>query len=135
MTNDARVDIVNILTFDYFVGTEQDMVADTMTAAQGLLAELRTLHPGVPTPRLWRMVGITEMVGIGDFGPDETLSLQGGAAVEAWAVRHHIALLSFWALQRDNGSCPGTKGAGSCSGVAQSTWEFSHICERFTTGR
>ena len=35
-------------------------------------------------------------------------------------------------LQRDNGNCPGTKGAGNCSGVAQSTWDFSHTFEPFS---
>ena len=38
----------------------------------------------------------------------------------------------MWALQRDNGNCPGTKGAGACSGVAQSTWDFSHVFEPFS---
>jgi hypothetical protein len=135
VNNGARVDIVNALTFDYFSGTPQDMVSDTMTAAQGLVSELHALHPRVPTPRLWGMVGVTEMVGIDDFGPDETLSLDGARRVEGWAQDHHIALLSFWALQRDNGGCPGTKGAGTCSGIAQSTWAFSQIFERFGTGR
>jgi hypothetical protein len=42
--------------------------------------------------------------------------------------------LSFWALQRDNGGCVGTKGSDSCSGVAQSTWQFSHTFEPFSGG-
>jgi len=37
-----------------------------------------------------------------------------------------------WALQRDNGGCPGTKGAGTCSGIKQPTWYFSHTFEPFT---
>jgi hypothetical protein len=41
-------------------------------------------------------------------------------------------MLSFWALQRDNGGCPGTKGAGTCSGLTQPTWYFSHTLEPFT---
>jgi hypothetical protein len=41
--------------------------------------------------------------------------------------------MSIWAIQRDNGGCPGTIGAGTCSGVAQSTWAFSHLLERFTS--
>jgi hypothetical protein len=27
----------------------------------------------------------------------------------------------------------GTKGAGTCSGVAQPTWYFSHVFEHFTS--
>jgi hypothetical protein len=54
--------------------------------------------------------------------------------VENWAVSKGINTLSFWALQRDNGGCPGTAGAGSCSGVPQSAWYFSHTFEPFTRG-
>jgi hypothetical protein len=49
-----------------------------------------------------------------------------------WAGRTGINTLSFWALQRDNGGCPGTKGAGTCSGLSQPDWDFSHTVEHFT---
>jgi hypothetical protein len=53
-------------------------------------------------------------------------------AVLNWARSKEIATLSFWALQRDNGGCPGTKGASTCSGIDQPTWYFSHVLEHFT---
>jgi chitinase len=53
--------------------------------------------------------------------------------VENWATRSGIAELSFWALERDNGGCVGTAGSDSCSGVAQSTWEFSREFEPFNS--
>ena len=40
--------------------------------------------------------------------------------------------VSFLAIQRDNGGCPGNGGANNCSGIAQNTWDFSHILEPFT---
>jgi len=46
---------------------------------------------------------------------------------------HHMAVLSMWAIQRDNGNCPGVGGANDCSGIAQGPWDFSHIFEPFTT--
>jgi hypothetical protein len=127
----ARIAVVNLLTFDYFLGTEQNMVTDTETAAEGLLSQLQSLYPGVPAARLWPMIGVTEMPGIDDFGPDETLSEADAAAVLSWARQHRLGFLSFWALQRDNGGCPGTKGAGNCSGLDQPTWFFSHLFEHF----
>ena len=36
-----------------------------------------------------------------------------------------MSALSMWAIQRDNGSCPGVGGANDCSGIAQTTWAFS----------
>jgi hypothetical protein len=78
------------------------------------------------------MVGITEMPGIDDFGTAETFTKADAVAVLLWADRMGINTLSFWALQRDNGGCPGTKGADSCSGLSQPTWFFSHTFEFFT---
>jgi hypothetical protein len=40
-------------------------------------------------------------------------------------------LASGWAIQRDNGGCPGTADSNTCSGITQNTWDFSHILEPF----
>jgi hypothetical protein len=132
VANGARIDTVNLMTFDYWYGSQQDMLADTETAGAGLVGQLQTLYPGVPTWRLWHMVGVTEMPGIDDYGPDETFTTADAAPLLRWAYQQGIGFLSFWALQRDNGSCPGTTGAGTCSGVAQPQWFFSHVFEHFS---
>jgi chitinase len=132
--NNARVDVVNIMTFDYFDGATHEMANDTKTAASGLVNQLKQLFPSKTTAQLWNMVGVTEMPGIDDFGPAETFTTADATTVENWAVSMGINTLSFWAVQRDNGGCVGTQGAGTCSGVAQSTWQFSHAFQPFTTG-
>jgi len=134
VANHARVDIVNIMTFDYFDGLTHEMATDTQTAAAGLVGQLHMLYPHRTTERLWSMVGVTEMVGIDDFGAPETFTLADATTVQHWALAKHISFLSFWAIERDNGSCPGSKGQGACSGVAQTTWQFSHTFESFTRG-
>jgi len=128
----ARISVVNLLTFDYFLGTQQDMVADTESAAAGLFAQLQSLHPDESGRQLWHMIGVTEMPGIDDFGTDETFSAADAITIVNWARSMGIGTLAFWALQRDNGNCPGTKGAGNCSGLTQPTWYFSHTFEPFT---
>jgi hypothetical protein len=40
--------------------------------------------------------------------------------------------LSIWAIQRDNGGCPGTIDSNHCSGIKQGIWAFSHLLEPFT---
>ncbi|MFF4781249.1 chitinase [Streptomyces griseorubiginosus] len=132
--NGARVDVVNLMTFDYYDGATHDMAADTVTAAEGLHAQLAALYPKKSSARLWHMIGVIEMPGIDDYGPEETFTVENAAAVEKWAEARRINTLSFWALQRDNGGCPGTGGSDSCSGIAQDTWAFSHTFERFTSG-
>ena len=128
----AKISTVNLLTFDYFIGSKQNMLTDTESAASALVGQLQTLYPGEPSRQLWHMVGVTEMPGIDDFGPDETFTKAQAVAILLWADRMGIGTLSFWALQRDNGGCPGTKGAGTCSGITQPTWFFSHVFELFT---
>ena len=128
----AQISTVNLLTFDYYIGTQQDMVADTETAAVGLYGQLQALYPDASARQLWHMIGVTEMPGIDDFGTDETFSTADAATILNWAKQQGIGFLSFWALQRDNGGCPGTKGAGTCSGLAQPDWYFSHVFEHFT---
>jgi hypothetical protein len=128
----ARISVVNLLTFDYYIGTTQDMLANSEQAATATEAQLAALYPHTPASVLWREIGITQMPGIDDFGPAETFPTSQAPALERWAATHGLGELSMWALQRDNGSCPGTQGASACSGVAQSTWYFSHVFEPFS---
>ncbi|HLX48486.1 MAG TPA: carbohydrate binding domain-containing protein [Streptosporangiaceae bacterium] len=133
VTNGATVGIANIMTFDYYIGTTQEMATDTETAANGLFNQLKSLYPGKSTAQLWGMTGVTEMVGIDDFGAPETFTTADASTVLNWAESMHIGELSFWALQRDNGGCPGTAGSDTCSGISQSTWYFSQTFEPFTS--
>ena len=49
-------------------------------------------------------------------------------------ARGRLAALTaiLWAIQRDNGGCPGSTGANNCSGIVQNTWDFSHTLNAFT---
>ncbi|MFJ6518444.1 glycosyl hydrolase family 18 protein [Streptomyces filamentosus] len=134
VTNGARVDVVNMMTFDYYDNAAHDMAKDTQTAGQGLYDQLAKLYPTKTPAQLWGMVGITEMIGVDDFGPAETFTLANARTVYDWAVSKGINTLSFWALQRDNGGCPGGAAADNCSGIAQNTWDFSRIFAPFTSG-
>jgi chitinase len=132
VTEHARIDIVNIMTFDYYDNQPHEMAADSMTAAQHLYDTLHQLYPAKSAHQLWSMMGVTEMIGIDDFGPPEIFTAADATAIEHWAVTRHLAELSFWALERDNGGCPGIKGSDSCSGISQPAWQFSHTFEPFT---
>jgi hypothetical protein len=49
-----------------------------------------------------------------------------------FAQANNMKFLSIWAIQRDNGGCPGTRDSNTCSGIVQNTWDFSHLLEPFT---
>lgn len=133
-SNGTRVDVVNLMTFDYYDNATHNMADDTKTATTGLVGQLAQFNPGKTQAQLWGMVGVTEMPGIDDFGPAETFTTADAAPVLDWAVSKGINTLSFWALQRDSGSCPGTGGSDSCSGIPQDPWYFTHTFAPFTGG-
>ncbi|MGW7100938.1 glycosyl hydrolase family 18 protein [Streptomyces sp. NPDC054883] len=133
-TAGAQVDVVNLMTFDYYDGATHHMADDTRTAAEGLYSQLAALYPAKTPAQLWGMIGVTEMPGIDDYGPAETFTTADATAVYDWAASRGINTLSFWALQRDNGGCPGTGGSDTCSGIAQDPWYFSHAFAPFTGG-
>ncbi|MFI9808536.1 carbohydrate binding domain-containing protein [Streptomyces sp. NPDC052301] len=130
----AKVDVVNLMTFDYYDGATHHMATDTETAASGLHDQLAGLHPNLSDTQLWNMVGVTEMPGVDDYGPAETFTTADASTVYDWAVAKGINTLSFWALQRDNGGCPGSGASDTCSGIAQDTWYFTHTFAPFTGG-
>ncbi|GAA3051447.1 glycosyl hydrolase family 18 protein [Actinokineospora globicatena] len=133
--NNAEVDVVNIMTFDYYdnAGTH-NMAEDTKTASQGLVNTLAQLYPSKTQAQLWGMVGVTEMIGVDDFGPAETFTKADAVTVYNWALQKGINTLSFWALQRDNGNCPGGAARDDCSGIAQELYYFSKTFAPFTGG-
>ncbi|WP_394823633.1 glycosyl hydrolase family 18 protein [Pendulispora albinea] len=135
VSNNARIDIVNIMTFDYYDGNpNHQMAEDTKTAAAGLRNQLGQLYPGKTPAQLAAMIGVTEMIGIDDFGPGETFQKADANPVLNWANSFGISQISFWALQRDNGKCPGTGARNDCSGIDQPTWFFTQAFAPFTSG-
>lgn len=137
VANGARIDVFNIMTFDYYDNNPHEMAQDTKTAAQAMITTLRSVYPGVPEAVLWSRLGITEMVGADDYGsggetgPAEIFTPADAIDVTVWSWLHNIASLSFWALGRDNGNCPGQH-ADNCSGVVQAPWQYTHTMSTFT---
>jgi hypothetical protein len=132
VANGVRVDIVNPMTFDYYDRVTTDMGAAAISAAQGLFNQLHTLYPAKSNAQLWAMIGITLMIGLDDYPRrTESTSLADAQRVLDFARANGISLISFWAIQRDNGGCPGNTGSNSCSGIVQNTWDFAHVLTPF----
>jgi len=133
IANNARVDVVNIMTFDYYDRVTRDMGAAAINAANGLVNQLGTLYPAKTLAQRRAMVGITLMPGLDDYPRrTESTSVADAQRVYNDAVANGYNTLSIWAVQRDNGGCPGNTGSNSCSGIVQNTWDFSHMLNPFT---
>jgi hypothetical protein len=128
----ASVDVVNVMAFDYYDGTT-DMGAAAVSAANGAHDQLGTLYPDRSSGELWRMLGVTLLPGIDDYPKKtEVTHLPDARRVLQLAQRHRFDLLSIWAIQRDNGDCPGKRDKNDCSGIEQKRWAFSRLLERFS---
>ena len=124
----TRVDVVNIMTFDYYDGTTTDMGGAAIGAAKGLFRQLHALYPNRTPRQLWRMEGNTILPGIDDYPKKtEVTTLHDARRLQRFATRTGLGALSIWAIQRDNGGCPGEIDANDCSGIEQPRWAFSHI--------
>ena len=119
------VSVVNLMTMDYgppvLTGA---MGPNAVAAASGAAQQLKALG-------LAARVGITPMIGVNDT-PGETFTLDDAQVVVNYALANSnsIALLAFWSIGRDNGSCTAQVSA-FCSGITQKDWEFSHIFQTF----
>jgi Glycosyl hydrolases family 18 len=131
----AKVSVVNIMAFDYFdlPGTV-DMGTAATDAAKSVHSQLAALYPHKSGAEVWAMEGITFLPGVDDNqSKTEVTQLSDARRILSFARTRSLGLLSIWAIQRDNGGCPGSIDSNSCSGISQGQWAFSHLIESFTS--
>ncbi len=133
VTNGVRIDVVNPMVFDYYDRVTTDMGGAAVNASNGLHEQLHTLLPAKTDAQLWAMQGATIMNGLDDYPRrTEVTDLADTQQLLGFARTAGMSTLSMWAIQRDNGGCPGSTGSNDCSGIVQGTWDFSHTLEPFT---
>ncbi|MFJ8025947.1 ricin-type beta-trefoil lectin domain protein [Streptomyces sp. NPDC096311] len=122
------VDAWTIMPFD-FGGAGQNMGTLTQRAAEGLKAALKNAY-GYSDDQAYRDMGISSMNGITDN--NETVTTADFQTILGYAQTHHLARLTFWSANRDR-PCPGSyPNDDTCSGVAQSNWQFTSIFAKYT---
>jgi hypothetical protein len=133
--NGATVTSVNIMVFDYYIAKEGvvNMGQAAINAATNTHAQLQTIFSSLTSAQIWNMEAMTAMPGIDDLRKGtEVTSLANATTMLNFANANGMNFLSIWAIQRDNGGCPGRAGDNLCSGITQNAWDFSHILEPFT---
>ena len=106
--------------------------ADAMTGATATaVGQLAALWPGSEPAEVRRRTAVTFMLGRNDG--DMTTTTADATTLVDTARRDGLGAVGFWALGRDNGSCPGADSeADDCSGLAQAPWAFTRIARTFT---
>ncbi|NEB93921.1 lectin [Streptomyces bauhiniae] len=123
-----QVDSWTIMPFD-FGGAGQNMGTLTTRAAEGLKNALKSAY-GYSDDQAYRGMGISSMNGITD--DNETVTPADFQTILGYAQQHHLARLTFWSANRDR-PCPGGyPNDDTCSGVAQSAWQFTGIFAKYT---
>ncbi|MET8584529.1 lectin [Streptomyces collinus] len=120
------VDAWTIMPFD-FGGAGQNMGTLTTRAAEGLKTALKNAYH-YSDDQAYRDMGISSMNGVTDN--DETVTVNDFRTILAYAQQHHLARLTFWSANRDR-PCTGGP-ADSCSGVAQSAWDYTRVFAAYT---
>jgi hypothetical protein len=135
VANGATVTSVNIMVFDYYIAGEGvvEMGTAAENAATNTHTQLASIFPNLTSAQLWNMEGMTMLPGIDDYPKKTEVTYEPDATTMLnFAQANNMNFLSIWAIQRDNGGCPGTRDSNTCSGITQNPWDFSHILEPFT---
>jgi chitodextrinase len=120
--NNFHPDTINVMAMDY--GSANDNGGNMLLSAQQ--AAVATHN------QTGDNIGVTPMIGVNDTNT-EIFHIDDATNFVTWAKgQGFINRLAFWSLARDNGGCPNAGFASAtCSGLAQTTWQFSGIFAGF----
>jgi hypothetical protein len=136
VANGAAVNSVNIMVFDYYIAGEGtvNMGQAAVNAATNTHVQLTGIFRNLTSDQIWNMEAMTMLPGIDDYPKKtEVTYLPDAQTMLNFAQSNGMNFLSIWAIQRDNGGCPGTRDSNTCSGITQNPWDFSHVLEPFTS--
>jgi hypothetical protein len=122
----VSLDVVNVMAMDYYQSGNYGDLA--VQAANSTFSQLKTLYPGKSDAQVWRLLGVTPMLGQNDDGHvfDQTAARQ----LVSFAQQHHLGELAFWEVTRDRNACTGA--LYMCTNVSQQPYEFSKIFAGYT---
>ncbi|WP_377273557.1 carbohydrate binding domain-containing protein [Peterkaempfera sp. SMS 1(5)a] len=123
-----RIDVVNIMTMDYYAGTGTEMGQGAVSAAQATLAQMQSVDSGYTYANL----GITPMIGKNDDG--STFTLADAQTVESFAAQHGVGRLAFWSVNRDQACSGSANSLSTCSEISQSSLAFTDAFVRYQGG-
>jgi len=121
----VNIDVFTQMPFDF--GGGSDMYTATVNASEGLKNLLKSTF-GYTDAQAYAHLGISGMNGLSD--QQEVTSTDTWTRIRDYAKGKGLARLAFWAVNRDRG-CAGGGVVSTCSGIAQSDWEFTRISAGF----
>ena len=134
----VKLSLVNAMAMDYGSGAAPNgatgMGAYATQTGETLKSKLKTLLPGLTDDQLYRLLGVTVMIGQNDE-PDEKFRLEDVPTLTDWATQKHIGMVSMWSARRDKACAGGAHPVApsyDCSSVDQQPWAFAKKLLAFT---
>ncbi|WP_188316911.1 carbohydrate binding domain-containing protein [Solihabitans fulvus] len=131
VANGARLDIVNIMDFDFgLIGSTQ--VSADETIANDVVAQLQSIY-GWDAPTVWSHLGLQLMNGHTDQ-PSELFTQNDFTQLLAFAQRNKVGWFSYWDVNRDRACDPNTQhnwADPACSSVPQNPYDFTKILVQY----
>ncbi|NUS10760.1 MAG: lysozyme [Streptomyces sp.] len=127
-TAGVKIDVVNIMTMDFYAGTGTEMGQGSVSAAQATLAQMKSVDSGYTYANL----GITPMIGKNDDG--STFTLADAQTVETFAAQNGVGRLAFWSVNRDQPCSGSANSLSTCSQISQSSLAFTDTFMKYAGG-
>jgi hypothetical protein len=124
----VKIDVVNIMTMDFYAGTGTEMGQGSVSAAQATLSQMQSVDSGYTYANL----GITPMIGKNDDG--STFTLADAQTVENFAAQNGVGRLAFWAVTRDQPCGGSANSLPTCSEISQNSLAFTDAFMQYAGG-
>jgi len=120
----VKVSHVNIMVMDYGDMPQGTAIAPiAISSLNATHAQLKKALPGLTDEQAWAMLGATPDIGQND--DNEIFTLADAQALTDFAIEHHLGLITFWNIQRDQ-----VCGKGECSEHDQANFDYHRIFEK-----
>ncbi len=120
--NGVKLNIVNVMAMDIQNLQGKTWGQDSLLIAETTVSQLTTLYPEKQKSDLYKMLGITVMIGKNDdgtiFTPTDAVQLVN------YCKTNSIGLLSYWSMNRDQ---VGTGDLGTFSQANQSDYQYFNV--------
>lgn len=131
----VEISHVNLMLMDYgsTLSGGKSMGSLAIKAIEAVVAQLKTLIPGLTDDKAFAMIGATPMIGQNDVST-EVFDLTDAKTLADYAKTKHLGLVSFWAIQRDQPcSGSGSVALDTCSMPGSKPYGFHEILSAVTT--
>jgi len=129
----ARIDIINIMDFDYGLSAGATQADSAISIAEAAHTQLKALFPAWSDADAYAHLGLQLMNGHSDQ-PSELFTLDTFRTMLAYAQQKHLGWFANWALNRDrpcDPSVPHNWAEGYCSSVDQKPYDFTKIVAQY----